>query len=105
MKKILVIMTLVVSFSCYAATDTGVISQLYVDQNGNVGLQLDNGFPNAVSAGDCPSNNGFAGITVSNNILKSALLSAKATQSSVTLSFSGCTNNGNWLNVFSVYVH
>lgn len=88
----------------FAAADTGVISSLYADTTGNVAIKLDKGFPNSIAAGACSTHNGWAGVPASDTVLKAVLLSAKASQSPVTLSISGCEAGGAWLKINGVYV-
>jgi hypothetical protein len=95
---------LMTSVSYAGANDQGIISELYVDDAGNMAIQLENGFPQAVARSECATNNGWAGVTIDAPELKSVLLAAKATQSLVTVSIYGCASNGAWFNVRGVYV-
>ena len=88
----------------FAAADAGIISTLYADRTGNLAVKLDNGFPNSVAAGECSTFNGWAGVPAGNTELKAVLLSAKASQSPVRLSISGCEAGGAWLRVNGAYV-
>lgn len=91
-------------FSAAAYTqDTGTISQVYVSAAGTLSVRLDGGFPNAVADGQCPGNNGWAGVlsTVDANI-KSSLLMAKISGDRVVVTISGC--QGAWFKIVDVYV-
>lgn len=95
------------STTTFAATDEGIITQLYTDSAGNVAVKLAGGFPNSVAASECVSANpnGWAGVAVgANAALKAALLAAKASQSLVSLSISGCEASGAWMKITAVYV-
>jgi len=104
MKYILLVLMLVSGFTLAASGDTGIISELYVDNTGAVAIKLKDGFTNSVNGQECTTNNGWAGVTIDAPELKSALLAAKATNSTVTLSISGCTANGAWFNLRAAYV-
>ena len=101
MKYILLALMFVTTIAS-AVTDEGTISELYAANSGHVAIKLSDGFPDTRSV--CPNNNGWAGVTVDAPELKSALLAAKMSQSTVVVSISGCTANGAWMNIDSVYV-
>lgn len=84
--------------------DVGVISELYVDDSGGMAIKLNNGFPKSIASNECTTNNGWAGVTSDAPELKSALLAAKATQSTITVGLYGCTSNGSWLKIKTLYV-
>jgi len=98
------IATILFLFFCsslaHAASDDGVISELFASSNGAIAIKLKGGFPN--SSDQCESFNGWAGNFDADPILKSALLAAKATGDTVTLSIAGC--EGDWIKVHAVYI-
>lgn len=96
-----------ISSGSFAASDEGVITQLYTDSSGSLAVKLDGGFPNSVAANECStaSGNGWAGVAPAiNSALKAALLAAKTSQSPVSLSITGCEAGGAWLRITAVYV-
>ena len=106
MKKILINLILLLSFSqpiIAGTAEEGVISELYIDEAGNIAVKLNGGYPTA--SGECPGNNGWAGNTSADPTMKSALLAAKATGNTVSLSISGCDSvSSTWLKINAVYV-
>lgn len=83
--------------------DTGKITNFYSNLNGDVGIQLDNGFHNANKENQCPNNNGFAGVAANANpFIKSALLSAKAANKTIVVTTYGC--QGSWLKIVDMYI-
>ena len=96
-----------ISSGSFAAADEGVIAQLYTDSSGNLAVKLEGGFPNSIAANECSTanGNGWAGVaTTVNSSVKAALLAAKASQSPVSLSITGCEAGGAWLKITAVYV-
>ena len=105
MKYLTLIALIFSAFSYAGSSDVGTISRLYVDSSGIMAIQLNNGFPNAVSSSQCPSSNGWAYLQPeAPTELKSVLLAAKATQSQVSISIWGCEPNGTSLILGAVYV-
>ncbi|ALQ08176.1 hypothetical protein D172_008960 [Pseudoalteromonas sp. Bsw20308] len=105
MKKKLIASLIMISSSVMAGTgDVGKISELFVEDSGAMAIKLSNGFPKSIASSECPTNNGWAGVTIDSPELKSALLAAKATQSEVSVSIYGCTRSNAWFKVRSVYV-
>jgi hypothetical protein len=104
MKYILLSMALLSGLTHAAAGDTGVISELYVDNTGAVAIKLKEGFTNSVNGEECTTSNGWAGVTIDAPELKSALLAAKATNSTVTVIIDGCAANGAWFKLRAAYV-
>ncbi|MFT5594559.1 MAG: hypothetical protein ACI8SR_002950 [Oceanicoccus sp.] len=103
MNKIILISMMFVSTASFAITDTGTISQLYVDASGEIAIKLKEGFSN--SSNLCANYSGWAGITIDSPELKSALLAAKVSQSTVDISITKCNEtHGSWLNIDSVYI-
>lgn len=83
--------------------DIGKISTLYVSIDGDMAFILTGGFPNAIATGQCPGNNGHAGLlTTADPAFKSAILAAKAAQQTVRVTISGCL--GGWFKVMDIYV-
>ncbi|WP_102796420.1 hypothetical protein [Bowmanella denitrificans] len=94
-----------VPFMTWAGSnDEGIISTLYVDEWRQVGIKLQGGFPNAEANKECESYNGYAGTDADAPELKAALLAAKASQSIVRVSVSGCASSGSWLKISAVYI-
>lgn len=102
MRNLFAVMLLVMSSSVFAAGERGIISELYADADGNIAVKFENGFPNAEKENKCPNYKGWAGNRNVAPILKSTLLSAKASRSTITLAISGC--DGGWLKINAVYV-
>jgi hypothetical protein len=104
MKYALGLILVAVTSSVCATSDTGIITNIFVSASGSVAVKLDGGFPNSDNAGECPSYNGWAGVSASTDpAIKSAMLAAKVSGSNVALSITGC--NGGWLNVNAIYVN
>lgn len=100
----LVTTLLTLSATCYGYTaDFGKISRIYVTPAGSIALQLDNGFPNANSNNECPSNNGWAGLTETDPVMKSAIIAAKTSGQSVLVNLEGCV--GRWLRIKEMYLN
>ena len=87
--------------------DTGKIKNLYVSASGNIAIQLDNGFPNAASGGQCTTANlnSFGGNAIADPVFKSTLLAARAAQQTLTVTVQGCEANGAWFKIIDVYVN
>ena len=102
MKYLLATVLLIMSSSVFAGGERGIISELYADADGNIAVKFEGGFPNAEAANKCPNYTGWAGNRAVAPILKSTLLSAKASRSTITLAISGC--DGGWLKINAVYV-
>lgn len=83
--------------------DAGKIKTFYANASGGFALQLDVGFPNAQAGGQCTTNNGWAGNSTADPILKSTLLAAKASQQTVNVTIQGC--DGSWYKIIDVYVN
>ena len=98
------ICSLVSSTSFATTIIDGTISTLHTDSAGNVAVKLAEGFPQAVVNAECSTATGWAGVGAVNSALKAALLTAKATQTPVSLSISGCEAGGVWLKVIAVYL-
>lgn len=82
--------------------DTGKITEIYVNASGSVAFRMDVPFQNAISDGQCPSSNGWAGHAAADPVLKSAILAVKAAKQTVTVTISGC--EGGWFKVASIYI-
>jgi hypothetical protein len=96
------LLTLVANFSFATSYQSGVISVVYVDNLGHVGIQMQSGFDTATSA-ECPGAS-FAGNQVSSKEMTAALLAAKTSKSSVTIVTSGCDTPGGWIKLFGLYM-
>jgi L-serine deaminase len=85
----------------------GKIKNLYVSVNGNIAIQLDNGFPNSASGGQCATANinSFGGNVTADPAFKSALLAAKAAQQSISVTVQGCEASGAWFKIIDVYIN
>jgi len=104
LKYLLVTTLLTLSATCYGyTTDSGKISRVYVNPKGAIALQLDNGFPNANSNNECPSNHGWAGLAETDPVMKSAILAAKASGQSITVRLEGCI--GVWIKIMDMYLN
>ena len=103
MKYLFAVLLLVMTSSAaFAGGEEGVISELYADADGNIAVKFEGGFPTAEVANKCPNYKGWAGNRNVAPILKSTLLSAKSSGSTVILAISGC--DGGWLKINAVYV-
>ncbi len=100
--KYLIGLTLIIisTFTHAGTSEAGIISELYVNDLGHIAVKLQGGFPNAEK--ECPEHNGWAGNSSADPALKSALLAAKTTGATVSLSIYGC--DGGWLKVRGIYV-
>lgn len=89
--------------------DTGIITSLYVTTSGAIAIKLNNGFPQSYGDGQCAgaSLNGFGGnSSITDPLMKSVLLTAKAAQQSITVTVVGCdSGNTNWFKITDVYVN
>jgi hypothetical protein len=87
--------------------DVGKIENLYLSANGNIAIQLENGYPNATSDGQCSTANlnSFGGNLTADPAFKSALLAAKAAQQTITVTVQGCEAGGAWFKIIDVYVN
>lgn len=110
MKRILftIVATLLVLFVNNAlasgySQDTGTISSMYTSNDGVIAITLSNGFANARSSNQCSTSNGWAGNVGMGNVLKAALISAKANDLSITVTIIGCEAGGNWFRIVDVY--
>ena len=109
-KLLLMFLSVAVLLSSFAyavsySFDTGKITTLFASQSGSIAITLDGGFPNATAASQCPtSSNGWAGNAQPSNTLKAALMMAKATNATVTITTQGCEGNGGWLKIIDMYI-
>jgi hypothetical protein len=106
MKRLLALAVIVVPTLAVAAPsyDYGTISQLYTA--GNLAVLLPTGYPNAAASSQCPTANGWAGVSAdpANATIKAVLMMAKATGSPVTIVIDGCAEGGAWYRIVNVYV-
>ena len=85
--------------------DSGVISKFYANNNGSVAISLDGGFPKASAAIQCSTAPGiWAGDTIVDPIVKSALLAAYSAGKKVTVTIEGCALGGGWFRLIDVYL-
>jgi len=106
-KKILAFFAAALSLSVMAQTgwsqDSGHITDLFASQSGAIAIRIDNGYKNAIAAGQCPSSDGaWAGLLAPNASIKAAIMLAKAQNSTVVITTSGC--EGGWLKIMDMYV-
>lgn len=106
MKSVLLVTALMsVSATGHAASeDVGTIGDLYTNPAGAIAIRLSNGFQNAISAGECATSNGYAGLMAADPVIKAALLTAKAGGQSVRVIISGCESSGAWWKISAVYI-
>jgi len=107
MKKSLTLLLTCATLSIAAhagySQDSGRITQLFTNTDRAIGVTLDNGFPNAIAAKQCPTTDGnYAGFVTADPIFKAALLIAKSKGSTVTITTQGC--EGGWFKILDVYV-
>ena len=100
---LLTILVLLSNLSFAYSTDTGIVTRIYTSPNGAIAFQIEGGFVNAEGAGQCENNNGWAGITQSDPVLKSLILAAKVSKSIVKVDLEGC--NGSWFNIVGIYLN
>ncbi|MDW6005373.1 hypothetical protein [Vibrio mangrovi] len=104
-KKVLLIGALFFSTYGNAASysqDTGSVSQVYVSPSGSIALLLQGGYPNAVSSRQCPSSNGWAGVSNADGAFKSVILAAKTSGQKLTVTINGC--EGGWFKIQDLYL-
>jgi hypothetical protein len=89
-----------------ATYDTGVIADLYTSNGGYMAVWLNGGYPTAVSGSECPSSNGWAGVSPDpvNKDIKAVLMMAKAMGQQVKIVIDGCEAGGAWFKIAHVYV-
>lgn len=87
--------------------DVGKIKNLYVGVDGRIAIQLDKGFPNSASGGQCATANinSFGGNLAAEPVFKATLLAARAAQQTITVTVQGCESNGAWFKIVDVYVN
>ena len=101
-KKVFVLLAILSSTSVFAySQDTGKIGTIYTLPDGGMSFTMVGGFANAISTGQCPSNIGFAGTASMSNVFKAALMTAKGSDLSVTVTISGC--EGSWFHIVDIY--
>ncbi|BDU40662.1 hypothetical protein VINI7043_05025 [Vibrio nigripulchritudo ATCC 27043] len=82
--------------------DTNTVKKVFANPNGAIALQLDGGFPNAIRANQCSRNNGWAGLSKSDDVIKSTILTAKASGMKLTVTIEGC--EGSWFKIKDLYL-
>ncbi|KDM92374.1 hypothetical protein [Photobacterium galatheae] len=106
MKKLPLILCALFSLNTFAATysqDRGIISTVYVNPEGAIALKLQDGFPKAKGDNQCPNANGWAGLKMADNVIKSAILAAKTANLRVMVTIEGC--EGDWFKVKDIYLN
>ncbi|MCE9687760.1 hypothetical protein LZP73_16390 [Shewanella sp. AS16] len=83
--------------------DIGEVSQVFVNPQGAIAIKLKNGFPNAVQTKQCEGNNGWAGLSESDAVLKSVIIVAKSSGQILTVTIDGC--NGGWFKIRDLYLN
>ena len=83
--------------------DSGEVTRVYVTPHGAIAFQLKNGFPNANSTNQCPGNNGWAGLSTSDSVLKTVIITAKSSGQTLTVALEGC--NGDWFKIKSIFLN
>ncbi len=84
--------------------DSGIITNLFINDFGSIAIHLDNGFPNAVATRQCPNGDGAWAGGITDKTLKAALLMAKATKARITVTIEGCVGGGGWLRIMELSV-
>ncbi|WP_104401911.1 hypothetical protein [Vibrio penaeicida] len=105
-KKALCISTILFFGSANAtpySQDTNTVGKIFANPNGAIALQLNGGFPNAIRSNQCPGNNGWAGVATSDGVIKSMILTAKASGHKLTVTIQGC--EGGWFKIKDLYLN
>lgn len=86
--------------------DTGKVSELYVSSSGSFAIKLDGGFVQADADNQCSTvgSTGWAGHAAADPLLKSAVLTAKTSGQTVTVTIQGCEASGGWFKLMDLYV-
>lgn len=101
-RSVVIVLAVLSSASVFAySQDTGKIATIYTSPDGVMSFTMVGGFPNAVSTNQCPGNNGWAGNSTASNVLKAALMTAKGSDLSITVTVSGC--DGSWFRILDIY--
>jgi hypothetical protein len=105
--KIAAFVGMILSWSVMAqagySQDSGQIAELFTSQSGAIAIRLSSGYKNAIAAGQCASSDGtWAGLIAPNSSIKAAIMLAKAQNSTVVITTSGC--EGGWLKIMDMYV-
>ena len=101
--------TILGSTAAYAAADSGKIVEVYAHPSGQMALRLDGGVPNSNATNNCGHTGGassqFAGVTSTDaSSIKSAILAAKAANSTVTLvTLGNCI--GAWIKIEAMSIN
>ncbi|PCK29590.1 hypothetical protein [Pseudoalteromonas piscicida] len=84
---------------------SGKVTELYASETGSIAVKLNthNEYQSSAKAA-CPRYNGWTGNTNADPILKSVLLAAKASQTTIRISVRGCEADGAWAKAASVYM-
>lgn len=102
--KIAFLFFILISTNAFAtySQDSGQVSEVFVNASGSIALKLKDGFPKAISSGQCTVNNGWAGLSEAAPILKSTILTAKVSQLKLVVTIEGC--NGAWFKIKDLYL-
>jgi len=91
------------SLSFGYSQDAGIVTRVFVSSGGEIAIQIEGGFKDSIADGQCASNNGWAGHSSADPVLKAAILAAKASGQSLTVTTEGC--NGAWFKVKDLYIN
>lgn len=91
------------SLSYGYSSDSGKVTRVFATAGGAFAVQIKGGFHNAIANSECVTNNGWAGHSSADPVLKSGILAAKASNQSITVITEGC--NGSWLKIRSIYIN
>ena len=103
MKKLLLLLLMVDIAAAATVTDQGKIDRFYVNKNGNVGVTLLEGAPNAENVHSCGSNKKLGLNKENNETIVSTLLTAKASNKTVLIYTDGCFSS-NWIGILAVEI-
>ena len=106
MKVIFPLIITLFSIHSHAETfsaDTSKVERIFASTEGSIAVRLNGGFPQANADKQCPGNNGWAGIVVSDGVIKSTIIAAKASGQTLTVVTNGC--EGDWLKINNLYLN
>ncbi|CAK3815776.1 MULTISPECIES: hypothetical protein [Vibrio] len=105
MKVIFLLIITLFSVHSYATTlsvDSGKVERIFASTEGSIAVSINGGFPQANADKQCPGNNGWAGINVSDGVIKSTIIAAKASGQTLTVVTGGCEDS--WLKIKHLYL-
>lgn len=91
------------SYAAALSADTGTVERVFASTEGSIAVRLNGGFPQANADNQCPGNNGWAGIQVSDGVIKSTIIAAKASGQTLTVITNGCEDG--WLKIKHLYLN